>query len=46
MSSTEDIEMKDIEDDEDEEEEVLSELDPDEGLAFSKLGYVLLKFKH
>lgn len=45
MSSTEDVEMKDIEDDE-EEEEVLSELDPDEGLASSKLGYVLFKFKH
>jgi len=44
MSSTEDVEMKDIDDDE--EEEVLSELDPDEGLASSKLGYVLLKFKH
>jgi hypothetical protein len=45
MSSTEDIEMKEIGDD-DEEEEVLSELDPDEGLISAKFGYVLLKFKH
>ena len=34
IRSNEDVEMKDVEDEEEDEDEVVSELDPDEGLFF------------
>ena len=34
LRSNEDVEMKDVEDEEEDEDEVVSELDPDEGLFF------------
>ena len=34
LRSNEDVEMKDVDDEEEDEDEVVSELDPDEGLLF------------
>jgi len=34
LSANEDVEMKDPEDEEEDEEEIASELDPEEGLSF------------
>lgn len=34
LRSNEDVEMKDVEDEEEDEDEIASELDPDEGLFF------------
>jgi hypothetical protein len=42
LRSNEDVEMRDVEDEEDDEDEVVSELDPDEGLFFD--AYPLLSF--
>lgn len=42
LRSNEDVEMRDVEDEEDDEDEVISELDPDEGLLLD--AYPLFKF--